>query len=328
MTVAALAFVLPLIAAAVATGWVRRWLDARAILDHPNARSSHLRPVPRGAGLAVTPVLLAAWAVLAVMGRLPPTAWWVVGGGALLLVLSWRDDRRGLGVAPRLLGHVAAVVAGLAALPSAAPVFQGVLPPWADRAAAALLWVWFVNLTNFMDGIDGITGTEASAVALGLALVATLGGGSDPAALALAGAALGFLFWNWPPARIFLGDSGSVPLGYLLGWLLLSAAARGAWAPALILPAYYLADATLTLLRRAWRRERLWQAHRQHFYQIALRGGAGHGAVVRRIALGDALLAAAAVLGSAHPWPALATAAAVVLLLLAGLARMGSGGAP
>ncbi len=131
--------------------------------------------------------------------------------------------------------------------------------PGLDVAAAALLWLWFVNLFNFMDGIDGLAGSEAAAIGTGLVVFAGVGSGLDPGLAALSGtaaaAALGFLVWNWAPARIFLGDVGSVPCGYLLGFLLLDVAARGHWKIALILPLYFLADATLTLLRRLARGE-------------------------------------------------------------------------
>ena len=164
-------------------------------------------------------------------------------------------------------------------------MFQGWLPPALDMAAAALLWVWFVNLYNFMDGIDGLAGSETAAIGIGLALFAVVGTGGDPAlaapAAAIAAAAIGFLVWNWAPARIFLGDVGSVPLGYLLGFLLLATAARGYWKFALILPLYFLADATITLLRRLARGERVWLPHREHFYQQAVQRGLGHAAVVR-----------------------------------------------
>jgi UDP-N-acetylmuramyl pentapeptide phosphotransferase/UDP-N-acetylglucosamine-1-phosphate transferase len=109
-------------------------------------------------------------------------------------------------------------------------------------------------------------------------------------AAAVAAAAAGFLVWNWAPARIFLGDVGSVPLGYLLGFLLLEQAARGHWKVAVILPLYFLADATITLLRRLSRGQRVWQAHRQHFYQRAVQRGLGHAAVVQRVIAADIVL--------------------------------------
>ena len=160
---------------------------------------------------------------------------------------------------------------------------------------------------------------------VGLFVVTTLAGTAAVLGwlgLAVAAAALGFLYWNWQPARIFLGDSGSVPLGFLIGWLCLALAATGQWAAAVILPLYYFADTSLTLARRLARGERVWQAHRTHFYQYAVQRGLGHAQVCTRVLganLALVLLAAAATLWS--PWPALAAAALVVAATLVWLAR-------
>jgi UDP-N-acetylmuramyl pentapeptide phosphotransferase/UDP-N-acetylglucosamine-1-phosphate transferase len=306
------------------TGRLSDWLKRRAILDQPGHRSAHSVPVPRGGGLVLVPVLLAAWLGLALAGLAPSRDAALAALAAGLALLSWRDDLGGLPVGLRLFCHALAVVAGLAFLPPGA-VFQGLLPPLLDRAVTALLWVWFVNLFNFMDGIDGITGVETVALGLGLWLVPALAGleddGSAALALSAAAGALGFLRWNWHPARIFLGDVGSVPLGYLLGALLLALAARGLWAPALILPLYYLADASLTLAGRMLRGERFWQPHRQHFYQRALGAGDDHAAVARLVLAGDAALVACALLAVARPWTGVAAAAAVVAGLLALMQR-------
>jgi UDP-N-acetylmuramyl pentapeptide phosphotransferase/UDP-N-acetylglucosamine-1-phosphate transferase len=312
------------------TGSVRGWLERRAILDRPVERSSHAVPVPRGGGLAVMPVLLAGGLVLVWAGPTPNGTAATLSLAALLALVSWRDDLGGLPVGLRLLAHAVAVLAGVAMLPNGA-VFQGFLPPLLDRAAAALLWVWFINLFNFMDGIDGIAGVETVCLGLGIALVAALAGsggdGTVALALATAAAGLGFLRWNWHPAQIFLGDVGSVPLGFLLGWLLLLLAAKGLWAPALILPLYYLADASLTLARRIQRGERFWQAHREHFYQRALGPDSDHAAVARLILIGDLVLMALALLALAMPVLALVLAVlACALLLLLLDRRAGYGG--
>jgi UDP-N-acetylmuramyl pentapeptide phosphotransferase/UDP-N-acetylglucosamine-1-phosphate transferase len=312
------------VATSLLTGPVLRSLEQRSILDRPVERSAHQVPVPRGGGLALVPVLLAAWLGLALAGRAPAGAATVAGLAAALALLSWRDDLRGLPAGLRLCGHIAAVLIGLTSLPAGA-VFQGLLPPLLDHAAAALLWVWFINLFNFMDGIDGITGIETASLGIGLALTAFLAGraddGSAALALAAAGGALGFLRWNWHPARIFLGDVGSVPLGYLLGFLLLSLAARGLWAPALILPLYYLADASLTLAARLLRGERIWKPHRTHFYQRALSPDGDHAAVARLVLAGDAALVLAALLALSWPLPALLLAAVIVAVMLALMQR-------
>jgi UDP-N-acetylmuramyl pentapeptide phosphotransferase/UDP-N-acetylglucosamine-1-phosphate transferase len=193
-----------------------------------------------------------------------------------------------------------------------------------------LLWAWFINLYNFMDGIDGITGVETIAIGLGIVAVTRFAGDdSDLAlpALALAAGTLGFLRWNWPRASIFLGDVGSVPLGFVTGWLLLVLATRGWFAPALILPLYYLADATVTLLRRIARRERFWQAHRSHFYQRALGANNDHRTVLILIIGGNVALLILALLALAWPWLALAAAVVVAASLLAQLARLSRRGA-
>ena len=127
--------------------------------------------------------------------------------------------------------------------PATGLILQGTAPALVDHALAAATWLWFVNLFNFMDGIDGLSGVEGASLGLGAFLLALLGAapaGLGPLGLALAGVSLGFLLWNWHPAKIFLGDVGSIPLGYLAGWLMLALAASGAWQVALLLPAYYL----------------------------------------------------------------------------------------
>ena len=290
------------------------------VLDQPNERSSHTKPTPRGGGIAAIGAVLAVWLWLTMTGRLSPALLVVAAAAVVLAAVSWLDDLRGLSPVSRLVAQFAAIGFGLQALPSHA-VFQGWLPPVLDGAAVALLWLWFVNLFNFMDGIDGIAGSEAAAIGIGLILTIAVPE-TGLIAAAIVGASIGFLVWNWAPAKIFLGDVGSVPLGFVLGFLLLDAADRGAWLPALILPAYFLADATLTLLRRLLRRERVWEAHREHFYQEAVQHGLGHAAVVCRVILADLLLIGCA-WAATRGWglAALAAAAVIVIVLLADLSR-------
>ena len=276
----------------LATRSVLALLVRRAILDRPNERSSHDAPTPRGGGIAVVAVLVPAWIAAALLsGAMVP--WPALGGALLLAAVSWCDDVRSLGILWRLGAQILAVAAGLASLDGL--VFRGILPGWLDTLAAGFLWLWFVNLYNFMDGIDGITAVETASIGGGVALVA-LGAAVGPAGaaawgIALAAAVLGFLPWNWQRAKLFLGDVGSVPLGYLAGWLLLSLAAAGAWKAALILPLYYLADATITLLRRLRRGEKVWRAHREHYYQRAVQGGMSHASVVKAVLAGNLALA-------------------------------------
>ena len=344
LAVVSLTALMGALAAVIAVRGALAWLTSRALLDHPNDRSSHVRPTPRGGGLGLIPAIVLVWLGMAVsIGAAwqPAPLGALVAAIALVAAVSFVDDMRGLPALPRLAVQLLAAALTLPWLNEGGPVFQGLLPPMADRALSILLLVGFINFFNFMDGIDGISGIEAGSIGLGTAAVLLLGGTTlavplavpldmDPAlvlAASVLGGAVGFLVWNWHPARLFLGDVGSVPLGLICGLLCLILAQRGAWAAALILPSYYLADAGLTLLRRLLRGERIWQAHREHFYQRASAGGMGHARVAGAVALAQGTLIGAALLSVSAPWPALAIAAVTVLALLAWMERRADRGA-
>ena len=248
-------------------------------LARPNHRSSHKVPTPQGGGIAVVAVTIVTVAVGLYL--LPFRAGdahqlaWTFAATLLLAVVGTIDDIRVLPTAPRLLLQALAVGVVLAALPADLRLVP-VLPWWAERALMLIGGVWFVNLVNFMDGIDWMTVAEAVPITAGLALFGQLGAlPPQPTlvALILCAAMIGFAPFNRPVARLFLGDVGSLPIGLLLGWLLLQLAGNGHLAAALLLPLYYLADATVTLLRRLSKGERITQAHRSHFYQRALDNG-------------------------------------------------------
>jgi len=298
------------VASTVGTGVLRRLLARRKVLDHPGARSSHDVPTPRGGGLAIYAVLMSMWSGVVVVSGAPSEVWWIMACSFALAVVSWLDDVVGLPMMPRLLLQIAVASVGSYMLSGPEAVFQGYLPPIADKLGTAFLWVGFINLFNFTDGIDGNAGTKATVVGIGIFLLSVVG--EVPTSLGilgltLAAAAAGFLPWNWHPARIFMGDVGSVTLGFLLAWLLLRTAAEGAWAPAMILPLVYLADTCLTYLLKILRRERFWHPHRDHYYQRAVqRPGVTHSHVVKSILLGDVVLIVIAVfVASSLPWVAL-----------------------
>ncbi len=257
-------FALCFTAVALGTWPLLVYLRRKNILDHPNERSSHKVATPRGGGVIMVPVLAMAWVFF---DPLPSYHMLIVAGMALMLaVISWMDDLRGLSALLRLLAQFAVVATTLWLAPFEGMVFQGLVPPLVDYALTAFLWVWFINLFNFMDGIDGLSGVEMLIIGVGILALPNMPD-LTPQAASLCGVAVGFLVWNWSPAKIFLGDVGSAALGYMLGWLLLWLASSGLWAAALILPGYYLADATITLVKRAARGERIWHAHKEHFYQ-------------------------------------------------------------
>jgi UDP-N-acetylmuramyl pentapeptide phosphotransferase/UDP-N-acetylglucosamine-1-phosphate transferase len=301
------------------TGLYWRATIAHGRLESPSDRGMHAVPVPSGAGAAMVAATLLLWPLW--RGTTAGADAVLLTALAALAAISWLDDRRGLPPLLRLAAHAAAVTLLLAA---AGPEHRmlPVLPLAAERVALGLSWLWFINLFNFMDGIDGLAGTEAVAVAAGYVLVVTVAGVLDPPdrlALVIAGAAAGYLFWNWHPAKVFMGDTGSIALGFLLGWLMIDLAWRGFWAAAVILPLYFVADATLTLVRRLMRGAKPWQPHRQHAYQRAVLAGTPPSAVVLRTAAANATLVMLAVVSIRHPVLAMASAAGTVAGLLAHL---------
>ena len=308
---------------ALGMGPLRRYLVKRDLLARPNERSNHTVPTPQGGGLVVIAVLLPLWWLVADRPMLH-----VLIPAFVLAAVSWLDDRRNLSPLIRFSSHILAVAIALWIEPALAQPLADLLPRPVAVAIIAIGWVWFINLFNFMDGIDGITGAETASIGLGVAAVVMTAGLPDElGALGLCAAAVtaGFLLWNWHPARIFLGDVGSVPLGFLLGWLLLSLAAQGPWAAALILPGYYLSDATITLLRRLVRGEKVWRAHREHFYQRPVIAGLPHSRVTLLIvACNLALIGIAVFQARLGPLLSCALAAVPVIILLVSLHLAGN----
>ncbi|QDF39224.1 glycosyltransferase family 4 protein [Bradyrhizobium symbiodeficiens] len=254
--------------------WISRPLLQRYALARPNARSSHRIPTPQGAGIAViaatlvVALVLAAWINVAI----PPA---LVIATVVIALVGFADDIVSLPVLVRLVLQAGCVSAVLFTAPDDARIVPAV-PLALERGLIVLAGVWFVNLVNFMDGLDLMTVAEVVPVTAALLLLGLFGELSRPAALiamALCGAMLGFVPFNKPVAKVFLGDVGSLPIGLLLGWCLLELAWHGQPAAALLLPAYYLSDSTITLFRRIARREPFWSAHRTHFYQRATDNG-------------------------------------------------------
>ena len=259
------------LAALISAGitWCSMPLLQRYALARPNARSSHKLPTPQGAGIAVVAAtLLVGW----IYAWIPLP---LIGSAVLIALVGLVDDIRPLPVVLRLLLQAGAVAAVVLTTPEAMRIVPA-LPLAAERILLLVGGVWFVNLVNFMDGLDLMTVAEVVPVTAALGLLGWYGDLSPSAAwlaMALCGAMLGFAPFNKPVAKVFLGDVGSLPIGLLLGWCLLELAWQGHPAAALLLPAYYLADATITLFRRIVRREPFWSAHRSHFYQRATDNG-------------------------------------------------------
>lgn len=279
------------------TGLVRRYALAHMLIDVPNARSSHSTPTPRGGGMAIIAATLLGLVVLALAGATPwSDLWALAGAGGLVAVVGLLDDRGHVAVRWRLLAHFAAATLALAWLGGAPPlpVFGTMLDTgWIGAALIAIYLIWILNLFNFMDGIDGIAAVEAICVCLGGALVAVLADvpSLSLAPLVVAAAAAGFLLWNFPPAKIFMGDVGSGFLGIVLGVMSLQAGWKMPqlfWCWAILLGAFVV-DATVTLLRRLGRGDRVYEAHRSHAYQYAARRFGSHRPVTLAVPVIDLL---------------------------------------
>jgi UDP-N-acetylmuramyl pentapeptide phosphotransferase/UDP-N-acetylglucosamine-1-phosphate transferase len=305
------------------------WL-ARYAIAKPNARSSHSTPTPQGAGIAVIAATIIAVAVALGFFPLGVTPGWpllsTIAAALAMACLGAIDDLRPLPVAPRLLLQAMVIAAVLYALPDDLRVISP-LPWWLERALLLIGGLWFVNLVNFMDGIDWMTVAEVIPLTAALAVLGVMHALPPYAtvlSLALGGAVIGFSYFNRPTAKIFLGDVGSLPIGLILGVLLLLVAGGGHLTAALVLPLYYLADATVTLLLRALRREPILQAHRTHFYQRATDNGFTTLGIVARVFavnIGLGVLAIMTVLRPGSDIAALGVGIVLVSWLLATFAR-------
>jgi UDP-N-acetylmuramyl pentapeptide phosphotransferase/UDP-N-acetylglucosamine-1-phosphate transferase len=258
----------------VLTIWVFKPLLQRYALARPNARSSHRVPTPQGGGIAVIAATLFAAGVGAGLMNLtiPAVLFWAT---LFIALTGFADDIKSIPVLPRLLLQAIAVGAILYAAPADLRIVPA-SPLAVERGLLLVAGLWFVNLVNFMDGLDLMTVSEVVPITAAMIALGWVGEFPIPAtivAAALCGAMAGFAPFNRPIAKVFLGDVGSLPIGLLLGWCLLQLAWHQQLAAALLLPLYYLVDATLTLLRRVISREKFWIAHRTHFYQRAADNG-------------------------------------------------------
>jgi Fuc2NAc and GlcNAc transferase len=272
---------------------VRRHADRLGLIDIPNERSSHSTPIPRGGGIAIAFVFLAT---LPFLQRFTGDAWplnlALYGAGSLITLVGFLDDRNHIPAAKRLVAHFLAAALVVYLIYFAPHADSHLRDPWLWLGAAgfAVFLVWLLNLYNFMDGIDVITGSETLTVTLSAATLSWYLLPADPSwliLLLLAASVAGFLVWNLPPARLFMGDSGSAFLGIIIGTLMIHAKQISeplfyAW---IILLGVYFVDATVTLLRRIVSGERFYQAHRTHAYQHAALRFNSHGKVSLAIAL-------------------------------------------
>ena len=292
-----------LLAAGVAalSWWITGLFVSKASLlrstDHPNDRSLHTKPTPRSGGVAILASVLFGLGVAALgFAVVPPSAGflpndfasasvWIVGSIVLVATVSFLDDRSGLPIGIRFAVQIIAAVivvwgVGLTLPSIPIPAVKTIELGWLAAPVTVLFLLWMTNLYNFMDGMDGFAGGMTT---LGFGFFAYFGWRAGHpfmlvTATVVSMSALGFLFHNFPPARIFMGDVGSISLGFTGGALMLVGLRDGLfdlWVPIMIFSPFIL-DATVTVLRRAWQRQRIWEAHRDHYYQRLVLSGWGH----------------------------------------------------
>jgi len=320
--------------AAVGTGLQRKYSLRSGLIDVPNERSSHSVPTPRSGGVAIFAAAVSGFIALRLLGSLDDALFRaLVFGGAAIALVGYLDDRMSLSALLRLVVHLAAaawVVYSIGGVPPLRLGAEVVDLGWAGQVFGVAAIVWVVNLFNFMDGIDGIAASEALFVCVGAACLLGTSGTlpSTPAALVFGAACAGFLLWNWPPAKIFMGDVGSGFVGFSIACLALGAS-RGEPAAGivfLILGGAFFVDATSTLVRRMIRGEHFYQAHRIHAYQWLARRFGGHRPVlIGVIAINLLWLAPWGAAASRYPRYASGCLAAALLPLVVAALIAGAG---
>jgi Fuc2NAc and GlcNAc transferase len=327
-----------LVAAVAVASWAltrvfRGYALTHGMLDVPGERTSHIQPTPRGGGAAIAVTTLSGLGWLALTGVMDwnvAVGFWIAGG--VVAIVGFLDDRGHVGRRWRLLAHFGAAVVVLVALGGTRPtaILDQAMGAWVTWPLALLYIVWIINLTNFMDGIDGLAASEAVTVGSGAALLYAIVGSPDASIvpLVLAAAAAGFLIWNRPPAAVFMGDVGSGFVGLSLAAMSLHAPAASpslfwAW---LILLGVFVVDASITLFRRALRAERVYEGHRTHAYQhAAIHWGTHGGITLAVVAINLLWLLPLACLVALHRIDAITGVVVAYAPLVAAATRLGAG---
>lgn len=276
------------------------YLNKKNILDVPQKRSNHRRPTPKGAGLIIIPTIIVSIVFFIKLDLIKSDPWLILSLLTIVFfITSIIDDILNLPSSPRLLIHSLCVLIAITSLENDIVDFvsgyNSQLKLGINNESLTLIfkcflflyWLWLVNLFNFMDGMDGITASQTFTFSAGIVLLSIYG--SLPSQYSYIGLIIfssfvGFLFWNMPPAKIFLGDSGSIPLGFLISSIIIiNLINQQNFVPSIILILYYFLDSTLTLIIRIIKRKNVFEAHSEHFYQKKIRSGNNHLKVLKKI---------------------------------------------
>lgn len=288
------------------TKYLIQFLSKKNITDIPNHRSSHQIPVPRGGGIAMVVSLLASLLLYIFYYQANCQLFYFISAVLLAATISFLDDISEVRISLRLLIQTIAVWLMMQATPSYDhTVLLHFMPLWLEKACVGFGLLAFLNVYNFMDGIDGITASQTIHIATTTLLFYLLTPIDEPlvlvVAISLIAISLAFLCFNWQPAQIFMGDVGSISLGLICGWLLINLGLHGYLASTIIIPAYYFADGVFIVLRRLCKGEKIWEPHAQHFFQKAAKRNKSHAKIVKKIIIANFLLAMLSVIAITQP---------------------------
>ncbi len=280
-------FILIFIYSSLSTRVVIAILAKKRILDLPNQRSNHKKPIPVGGGVAIISAILLGTTIYTYQyGLCFPI--YLIASTLACATISIIDDIKTVSVPVRLLIQMISVYLLLLSLPSYnTPLIINFVPLAIEKTMVAIALLGFFNIYNFMDGIDGLASSQTIYIATTVLVFSIIDSHINPfisyLCLSIIAACSGFLIYNWYPAKIFMGDVGSITLGLICGWLLLNLAIDGYVVAAIIIPGYYLADSLTTIIKRLIQKKKIWQAHSEHFYQLAIRNGKSHSQVTKKI---------------------------------------------
>ncbi len=280
-------FIIPLLLSIIITKPLIAFLKEKQMVDMPNQRKNHKIPTPRGGGIAILICILICFETIELQSHTTYYSIYLIIAISICAAISLLDDAFTISIPLRMYFQILSVYLTINSLYGYNTNLLPHLSLTIEKTLIAIALLGFINIYNFMDGIDGLAGSQTIYIATIVLIFSIIDPQIDSSisylCLSIIGSCLGFLIYNWHPAKIFMGDVGSVTLGLICGWLLLNIAIHGYIAAAIIIPGYYLADGITTILKRLIQKKKIWHAHSEHYYQLAVRKGSSHSQVTKRI---------------------------------------------
>jgi UDP-N-acetylmuramyl pentapeptide phosphotransferase/UDP-N-acetylglucosamine-1-phosphate transferase len=313
-------FIIPLALSTLLTKQLITFLGKNRMVDLPNQRKNHKTPTPRGGGIAIIGTIFIFIVPLALQLHTNYHPIFLMLAVFICAAISMLDDAFTISIPLRMCFQALAIYLAINSLPEYnTNLLLHSMPLSVEKILVAIALLGFINIYNFMDGIDGLAASQTvyiAIMALIFSTIAQIDISISYLCLSVIGACAGFLIYNWHPARIFMGDVGSVTLGLICGWLLLNLAIHGYIAAAIIIPGYYLADGISTILKRLIQKKKIWQAHSEHYYQLAVRKGKSHSQVTKKIIYCNIVLGLLSLFSMSYPIVALVLATIFVFVFL------------